>query len=163
MVIGIISDTHDNVPNIQMAVELFKKNKVDFVIHCGDIVAPGTVKYFKGLKMKFVFGNCDGDRLKIEEKVRDIGGEHYGRIMKLIVNKKKIGVFHGDDILVNDKMLHQGFDYYIHGHTHIPEDKKVNNTRVLCPGGHFLGDPKVNNKIILLDVEKDKVVFVDVK
>ena len=161
--IGIISDTHDNVPNIKKAVELFKKHKPEFVIHAGDIISPATVKFFDGLKMKFVFGNCDGDRLKIEEKVRNINGEHYGRIMELKINKKKLGVFHGDDILINDKMLRKGYDYFIHGHTHAPEDKKVKDTRVLCPGGHFLGDPPEYNKIILLDVEKDKVLFVDVK
>ena len=160
--IGIISDTHDNVPNIKKAVELFKKNNVEFVIHAGDIIAPATVKYFEGLKIKFVFGNCDGDRHMIEEKVRAIGGEHYGRIMELKHKGKKIGVFHGDDILVNDKMLNQGYDYFIHGHTHTPGDKKIKNTRVLCPGGHYTGDPADSNKIIILDIEKDKAVFVDV-
>lgn len=162
MVIGIISDTHDNVLNIKKAVEVFKKHNVEFVIHAGDIIAPVSIKYFEGLNMKFVFGNCDGDRHKIEEKVRDINGQHYGRIMELKIKGKTIGVFHGDDIIINDKMLNKGYDYFIHGHTHIPEDKKVNNTRVLCPGGHYLGDPKENNKVILLDVEKDKAVFVDV-
>ena len=163
MVIGIISDTHDNVPNIKKAVELFKKHKPEFVIHAGDIVAPATIKYFEGLNMKFIFGNCDGDRVKIDEKVGDIKGVHYGRIMELKIKGKTIGVFHGDDILVNDKMLRKEYNYFIHGHTHAPEDKKVKNTRVLCPGGHFLGDPAEYNKVILLDVEKDKVVFVDVK
>ncbi|MBU1198724.1 MAG: YfcE family phosphodiesterase [Nanoarchaeota archaeon] len=160
--IGIISDTHDNVPNIKKAVEIFKKNKVEFVIHAGDIIAPVSVNYFEGLKMKFVFGNCDGDRLMIEEKVRNIGGEHHGRTMELKFKGKKLGVFHGDDILMNDKMMNAGYDYYIHGHTHFPEDKKQGNTRVLCPGGHYMGDPKEQNKVILLDVAKDKVVFVDV-
>ena len=160
--IGIISDTHDNVPKIQKAVELFKKHQVEFVIHAGDIVAPGTVKYCKGVKMKFIFGNCDGDRKMIDAKVGDINGQHYGRIMELKHKGKKIGVFHGDDILINDKMLNNGYDYYIHGHFHVPEDKKHKNTRVLCPGGFYLGDPEEDHKIILLDVEKDKLEFVDV-
>lgn len=163
MVIGIISDTHDNVPMIEKAVELFKKHKVEFVIHAGDIVAPASIKYFDGLNMKFVFGNCDGDRIKIEEKVRDINGQHYGRIMELKHKGKKIGVFHGDDIIINDKMLNNEYDYYIHGHTHTPEDKKHKKIRVLCPGGFYLGDSEENNKIIILDIEKDNVVFVDVK
>ena len=162
MVIGIISDTHDNVPNIKKAVEIFKNKNVEFVIHAGDIIAPVSVNYFEGLNMKFIFGNCDGDRLKIEEKVRDINGQHYGNIMELKHKGKKIGVFHGHDIIINDKMLNKGYDYYIHGHTHTPEDKKHKNTRVLCPGGHYLGNPKEDNKVILLDIEKDKVEFVDV-
>jgi len=160
--IGIISDTHDNIINIQKAVEIFKKSKVEFVIHAGDIVAPASVKFFDGLYMKFIFGNCDGDRARIEEKVKEFGWEHYGRIMELKIKDKTIGVVHGDNLLVWDKMLNKGYDYLIHGHNHVPEDKKVNKTRVLCPGGHFLGDSKETNKVILLDVEKGKVLFVDV-
>ncbi len=149
--------------NIKKAVEIFKKHKVDFVIHAGDIIAPASVKYFKGLKMKFVFGNCDGDRIKIEEKVREINGQHYGNIMELKYEGKKIGVFHGHDIIINDKMLNKDYDYYIHGHSHKPEDKKQDNTRVLCPGGHYLGDPPDYSKVIILDVDNDQVLFEDVK
>jgi len=160
--IGIISDTHDNIPNIKKAVEVFKKNQVEFVIHCGDIVAPATVKFFSGLNMKFIFGNCDGDRALIEEKVKEQGWEHHGRIMELKTKGKTTGVFHGDDLLVWDKMLNKGYDYLIHGHTHQPEDKKLSKTRVLCPGGHFLGDDKKTNQVIILNLDNDKALFIDV-
>jgi len=160
--IGIISDTHDNVTNIKKAVELFKKNKVEFVIHAGDIVAPATIKFFEGLNMKFIFGNCDGDRALIEEFVKKFGWEHHGRTMELKHSGKKIGVFHGDNLIVQDKMLGAGYDYYIHGHTHTPEDCMHGKTRILCPGGHYLGDEKDTNKIMVLDVEKDKLFFLDV-
>jgi putative phosphoesterase len=160
--IGIISDTHDNIPNILKAVELFKKNQVEFVIHCGDVVAPATVKFFSGLNMKFIFGNCDGDRCLIEEKVKELGWEHHGRMIELKLKEKTIGVVHGDNLLINDKMMSKGFDYFIHGHTHQPEDKKIGKTRVLCPGGFFLGDPKDTNKIIILNLDNDKALFLDV-
>lgn len=160
--IGIISDTHDNVPNILKAVEIFKKNKIEFVIHCGDVISPSSVKLFAGLNMKFVFGNCDGDRTRIEEKVKEFGWEHHGRVMELKIKDKAIGVVHGDNLLVWDKMLNKGYDYLIHGHTHIPEDKKVNKTRILCPGGHYLGDDKKTNKVIILNLDNDKALFVDV-
>jgi hypothetical protein len=160
--IGIISDTHDNIINIQKAVEIFKKNKVEFVIHAGDIVAPASVKFFAGLSMKFIFGNCDGDRARIEEKVNEFGWEHHGRVMKLNIKDKTIGVVHGDNLLVWDKMLNKGYDYLIRGHTHVPEDKKVKKTRVLCPGGHFLGDEKETNKVIILNLDNDKALFLDV-
>ena len=37
MKIGIIGDTHDNVINVKRAIQLFKRKKVNFVIHTGDI------------------------------------------------------------------------------------------------------------------------------
>jgi hypothetical protein len=160
--IGIISDTHDNIPNILKAVEIFKKNNVDYVVHCGDIVAPGTVRFFNGLKMKFIFGNCDGDRTLIEERVKQFGWEHLGMSFEVFLGEKKICFFHGHRRDIQEKILNAGYDYYIHGHTHEPEDRMHNKTRVLCPGGFYLGDPASFSKIILLDAEKDNVTFIDV-
>jgi putative phosphoesterase len=36
--IGIISDTHDNLPAIKRAVDLFNEKNVDLVLHAGDFV-----------------------------------------------------------------------------------------------------------------------------
>ncbi len=44
MKIGIISDTHDDIENVQEAIQIFNKNKVDYVIHAGDYVFPGILK-----------------------------------------------------------------------------------------------------------------------
>jgi putative phosphoesterase len=160
--IGIISDTHDNVPNILKAIEIFKKNNVEFVIHCGDIISPGTVKFFEGVRMKFIFGNCDGDRVLIEEKIKEHGWELHGSVMELKINDKTIGVVHGNNPLIWDKMINKDYDYLIHGHTHTPEDRKLGNMRILCPGGHFLGDGNETNKVIILNLDNDKALFVDV-
>jgi uncharacterized protein len=35
MKIGIISDTHDDIENVQEAIEIFNKVKVEYVIHAG--------------------------------------------------------------------------------------------------------------------------------
>ena len=49
MRIGIISDTHDNVPMVQRAVEIFNAEAVDLVLHEGDYVSPFAVKPLSGL------------------------------------------------------------------------------------------------------------------
>ncbi|HDZ14270.1 MAG TPA: YfcE family phosphodiesterase, partial [Pricia sp.] len=36
MKIGIVADSHDNVPAIKKAVEYFNKSNISFVIHAGD-------------------------------------------------------------------------------------------------------------------------------
>jgi uncharacterized protein len=48
---GLISDTHDNIQNIQNAVSLFNDKRVSFVIHAGDIVSPRAVGAFTGVKL----------------------------------------------------------------------------------------------------------------
>jgi len=161
--IGIISDTHDNFTNVMKAVEIFKNNKVEFVIHAGDVISPATVNYFEGLRMKFIFGNCDRDRQGLEERTRAIGGEHYGSVMELKYGVKTIGVIHGDNASRYDEMLRKGYDYLIHGDTHIPEDRMINKTRVLCPGGHYIRESHTRYKIIILDVDLGNATFIEIK
>ena len=63
MLIGVISDTHDNLPMIEKAVKRLNEEKVELVLHAGDYVAPFVIPKFKALNCKLigVFGNNDGD------------------------------------------------------------------------------------------------------
>ena len=47
MKLGIISDSHENMPLIAKAVELFNHEEVDLVLHAGDFISPITAKEFK--------------------------------------------------------------------------------------------------------------------
>jgi len=38
MKIGIITDKHDNLPNIKKAVEAFNMEKIDLLLYVGDFV-----------------------------------------------------------------------------------------------------------------------------
>ncbi len=42
--IGILSDSHDNLDAIKKAVNLLNKKKVDLVIHAGDLISPFTAQ-----------------------------------------------------------------------------------------------------------------------
>ena len=35
-----VSDTHDNIPAIRELIDEIKKEKIDFIVHAGDIVSP---------------------------------------------------------------------------------------------------------------------------
>ena len=62
--IGILSDTHDNLVKLEKAVIFFNKNRVGFVFHAGDFVAPFTIAKLNELSCEWagVFGNNDGER-----------------------------------------------------------------------------------------------------
>ena len=53
MKIGIISDTHDDIHNVQNAIEIFREEKVDWIIHAGDFIFPGVIDEFKKLKDEY--------------------------------------------------------------------------------------------------------------
>ena len=49
MLVGVVSDTHNNISNIKSIIDIFNKQKVDLVIHTGDISKPDTLKIFSDL------------------------------------------------------------------------------------------------------------------
>jgi putative phosphoesterase len=53
--IGIISDSHDNMDAIRKAVGFFNNSDVKAVLHAGDLVSPFTARAFKELKSKLYF------------------------------------------------------------------------------------------------------------
>lgn len=159
--IGIISDTHDNVPAVIRIVKFFKRKKLDFVIHLGDFIAPKTVTFFSGLKVKFIQGNCDGDIETTKKKIRSINCEFLGDFAELKVKGKKIAIFHGKPPEKLDSIIQsQKYDYVLHGHYHKKRDEKIGKTRVINPGSFYLDPANKDRTVALLDVEKDKVQFV---
>ena len=132
MIIGIIADTHDNLPQTKKAIEIFNSRDIGFLIHAGDFTSPFTLKLFKGLECKYagVFGNNDGDRLLLQEKSK---GSIKPQPLALTLNEKKIVVIHEHHIA--DALADSGhFDVVIYGHTHEPLIKKVKNTLLINPG-----------------------------
>tara|TARA_Y100000310_G_scaffold339022_1_gene430383 strand:- start:12854 stop:13345 length:492 start_codon:yes stop_codon:yes gene_type:complete len=162
--IGLISDTHDNIPNIIKAVNIFKEKKVEFVLHLGDVIAPATIKFFEGLDMRFVKGNCDGDIELLKEKIEGINGKFYNVLKRLKYKDKVLMLFHGKPGEELDQLIKsERYDYVLHGHTHKKRDEKVGKTRVVNPGGHYLAPEQKEHTIALLDVEKDQLEFVEIK
>ncbi|MFH0978371.1 MAG: metallophosphoesterase [Candidatus Woesearchaeota archaeon] len=155
MKIGIISDTHDNVENILFAVKAFQKRDVSLVLHCGDIVAPKTIEFFNGIVLKMVRGNCDRDIEAFKTKLAEIGGEYLGEQAEIILDGKKLFIYHGTDKQKLDKFISSGkYRYVLSGHTHLLTDEMLGKTRLLNPGAHYYGGSET---IMVLDTIKDKV------
>jgi len=159
--LGIISDTHENEEAMKMAVKIFKDRNVDFVVHCGDIVSPPVLEHFKGLKMKFVFGNNDGERNGLIIKCKTLGFEEIKDELEFGHKGKKFYVYHGTNNAKLDAAIKSNkYDYVLTGHTHIKRNEKMGSTRVINPGALFRIYPYT---IALLDAESGKLEFVEIK
>lgn len=129
MIIGLIADSHDNLPKIKKAVQLFKKKNVTLVLHAGDYVAPFSFAPLKksGIEFIGVFGNNDGEKqglTKISEGKIKEGSliiERFGRKIALAHELEEI-----------DKS--QKYDFVFYGHTHNFEIKSEDNTLYVNPG-----------------------------
>lgn len=132
MLVGVISDTHDDMASIKKAVQILNDRGVSRIIHAGDIVSPFTFEVFRDLKGDFtgIFGNNDGDRILLREKS---GNNIHNQPLILNIDKKKIIVVHEPYIV--DELAESGhFDIVIYGHTHKPDVRRVRDTLIINPG-----------------------------
>ena len=69
MLVGVVSDTHNNIKSVKAIIDIFNKEEVDYVIHTGDISKASTLQMFSNLNCKFlgVFGNNDRNEIGLEE------------------------------------------------------------------------------------------------
>jgi hypothetical protein len=157
MKIGIISDSHDHRENIFKAVEIFKKHKVRYVLHAGDIVAPFAARPFgqiEGAKFIAVFGNNDGEKIILNSTIKNSGGQIRDDFRGEI-GGKKIFMTHScsaiEDIAGSGK-----FDLVIYGHTHKRDIRKIGKTLLINPGEStdWLTDKP---GVVVLDLETMKV------
>jgi putative phosphoesterase len=135
MLIGIVSDTHDDLAAVEAAVSLFEREGVDAVVHCGDFVAPFSVTPFDAdFAFHAVRGNNDGE-WAVESTVEEFG-EYHGEADALSFDGFEIAVTHGTSDLVVDALVDcDDYDYVFHGHTHAHGVEARGETVRVNPGG----------------------------
>jgi len=144
MIVGVLSDTHDRLDSLKGAVEVFKNNKVELIVHCGDWVSPFTIEYFDflcyDLKIPIysVFGNNEGDIRRIIERNSKLKNPIIftsKQTLEIQFNDKKVIVYHGQDSAITKAVIKsQNYDAFFTGHTHVPINKVEYKTLVLNPG-----------------------------
>lgn len=159
MLIGLISDTHDHVPHIQKAAQIFQEQQVDVILHAGDYCSPFTIPHFKGLKLKGIFGNNDGDRYLLMKKFDEIGAELLGDFASLQLDGLKLALYHGTYAEITDALIMCGvYDVVISGHTHVKVNKTTKNTVHVNPGTAHGFDGEAT--VAILDTETQKTEFI---
>jgi putative phosphoesterase len=69
MIIAVFSDSHDNMWNLNKALEMAAEKQAELLIHCGDYCAPFVLidlARFRG-EVHGIFGNVDGDKYLITD------------------------------------------------------------------------------------------------
>lgn len=133
MKIGLIADSHDNVPMIERACELFNDQGVGMVFHAGDYIAPFSLNPLNNILQcdyQGVFGNNDGERIGLQ---RTADNRLSPSPTEFVVGEWKVLVAHEMPILEGVA----GGGHYrlvVYGHTHNPEITKKGNTLLVNPG-----------------------------
>ena len=142
MKIGVVSDTHNNLPNVREIVRLFNGAGVCRVIHTGDITKGATLDLFAALDAPLagVFGNNDVERDSLLESAAAHGFALAEPPLELRWAGRRIVVVHDPRDL--PALAPGGYDLALHGHTHFHRCERVGETLVFNPGecaGHMQG------------------------
>jgi uncharacterized protein len=150
--IGIMSDSHDNLDAIQKSVKTFNKRDVDLVIHAGDLISPFTSLEFHKLNPELVaiYGNNDGERDGLRNAFNDLCVlEDFKEIS---VEGWKFSIIHGNNESIVDSLAKCGkYDVVVRGHTHKLEI--LNNETMVINPGEACGYISGKKTILLLDTD----------
>ncbi|MGO8807757.1 MAG: metallophosphoesterase [Candidatus Bathyarchaeia archaeon] len=164
MLVGAISDTHDNLPQIEKAVKYLNDQKVGLVLHAGDYVAGFVLPKLKQLNCKLVgvFGNNDGDHELLKRRFSETSNcTIHERFAKVEVEGFRIALLHGEETELLNAIIEGGiFDAVIHGHSHYSRVEKRGKTLAINPGelcGYLTG----KCTIALLDTAKQEAKIIE--
>ena len=164
MLIGAISDSHDNLPLVEKAVQTLNNQKVGLVLHAGDYVAGFVIPKFKALNCKLigVFGNNDGDHELLKKRFGETNNcTIHERFTTVTMEGYRVALLHGHETeLLKAIIDSESFDAVIHGHSHNMSIERKGKTLSINPGelcGYLTGKPTV----AILDTEKNEAKIIE--
>lgn len=163
MRIGILSDSHDHVWNLRVAVDALA-GSADVLVHCGDLCSPFIVPILAAFPgpVHAVFGNNDADRYRLErnaaktENVTLHGESFLGEL-----GGKRIAVQHFHDLA--PALAASGrYDLVCFGHDHRHLVRREGEAWLINPGAILGWQPAdgtdVDPTFVVLDTEADRPV-----
>jgi uncharacterized protein len=159
VLLGVMSDSHGRIERVRQALAVLDAERVDAVIHCGDVGGLEVLEELAGRRCWFVWGNSDYPQPAWRAEVQALGLPWPEGPVEIGLNGQRLAVYHGHERGFQQAISAGEFDYVLHGHTHRAADIRGRETRVINPGAlHRVAVPTV----AVLDVEADEVRFLPV-
>jgi hypothetical protein len=157
MLLGILSDTHNQVLRTRIAVSLLRDSGAEAIIHCGDLAIPEIVAACSVLPFYFVFGNWDADNVPaLRTAAEETGATCLGWGDSVVLDGKRVGVVHGHMRTDLHRAMESKPHYLLSGHSHIPSDHYEGETRRINPGALYRAEAYT---VALLDLATGGVEF----
>jgi uncharacterized protein len=148
MKIVVLSDIHDNIWNLKIALE--NMPQTDAMICCGDLCSPFIIgllakSYSKDIYV--VFGNNDGDLYRITQNASKFAHVKLcGEMLDMVLDNQKIAVNHYPEI-ARPLALSGQYDLVCYGHNHIHQIETIGNTLLINPGTMMGYNPATDQDI----------------
>lgn len=157
MILGILSDSHNDVAPVRRALALFDELRVEAIIHCGDVGGQEVFAQFTGRRFWFVWGNTDVLTSGIHAFLMTAGMQTPHAVpLRIELAGKRFAVFHGHEPEFLRAHLKLDVDYILHGHTHVQRDEMLGKCRVINPGALHRAREKT---VATLDIPRNILEF----
>jgi putative phosphoesterase len=164
MLIGAISDSHDNLPLVEKAVQTLNQQNVGLALHAGDYVAGFVIPKFKQLNCQLigVFGNNDGDHELLKKRFSETTNcTIHDRFTQVTIDGYRIALLHGHETELLNAIIDSGYyNVVIHGHSHNKNIEQKGKTLAVNPGelcGYLTG----KSTIAILDTAKNEARIIE--
>lgn len=134
MRIGILSDIHDNLWNLKLALAALKDAVV--LLCCGDLCSPFVIPQLAAFEgdVHVVFGNNDADLYRITTNASKFPNVYlHGEWFESEFDGKRFAMNHFDYI-ARPVAASGNFDVVCFGHNHTREMSQINNCQLINPG-----------------------------
>lgn len=132
MKVCLLSDSHDHIPLLDAAVAEAKTLGAEAVLHCGDVVAPSTLRCLEkyGLPVHVIHGNNTGDMFTLGRLAADPNSviQYHGMDAGIELAGRRIFMVHYPHY-ANAMAATGDWDLVCCGHSHLSKQHWVPNIR----------------------------------
>lgn len=137
MLIGVLSDSHDQIANLRAAIDYCNEKSISTIIHCGDLISPFMLKElerFQG-EVHLIYGNNVGDLHLISQlcvtKFHNI--THHGPMGIIAIGNRTLCFHHYPEVALGLATTGE-YDVVCCGHNHKYKSEKIGSTLLVNPG-----------------------------
>jgi putative phosphoesterase len=132
----VLSDSHDDLVNLEIALADYRRRGISQLIHCGDLIGAATARLLAGFELIYVDGNMDREAAEIYRTLRELDPHNIALpTFEGEIAGVSIAVTHGDDPGELARVIRSGIHRFVFtGHTHRRRDETIGSTRVFNPG-----------------------------
>ncbi len=163
MKLAIVSDTHDNLHHLNLALPRLRE--ADVVLHCGDFCSPFTLQRLaagvEGKPVHVVWGNNDGDRRMLAAVAAQAGNVTlHGEFADFEIDGFRLAMSHYPEV-ARAVAAAQQHDLVCYGHDHQAYETRQGRTLLLNPG-ELAGVLTGRATCALVDTETGQVTWIEV-
>lgn len=140
MKVGVLSDSHDHLDRLALAVQHLRDREVELVLHAGDFIAPFTVPVLHrvGVPIRAVFGNNDGERIGLKARFDALGHQLSERPQAYEFSGKRFLLLH-EPVALEALEGSPHYDLVVYGHTHQLDIRHTASGALLLNPGEVCG------------------------